>query len=73
MNLKNFPAHIEIRIDKNGNINPIEVNPLRFGGWCTTGDISWYAYGFNSYEYFLKGKKPDWVMKKNLSKFYPPT
>ena len=58
--LRNFPAHIEVRINKAGEINPIEINPLRFGGWCTTGDLSWYAYGFNSYEYFLKGKKPDW-------------
>ncbi|HKI79128.1 MAG TPA: ATP-grasp domain-containing protein [Ignavibacteriaceae bacterium] len=59
-NLKNFPAHIEVRIDKKGKLIPIEVNPLRFGGWCTTGDFSWYAYGFNSYEYFLDNKKPDW-------------
>jgi hypothetical protein len=59
-NLKNFPAHVEVRIDKKGKLNPIEVNPLRFGGWCTTGDFSWYAYRFNSYEYFLNNKKPDW-------------
>ncbi len=59
-NLKNFPAHIEIRIDKNRRIIPIEVNPLRFGGLCTTGDLSWYAYGINSYECFIDGKEPDW-------------
>ena len=59
-NLVNFPAHVEIRVDKSGRINPIEVNPLRFGGWCTTGDLSWYAYGFNAYEYFFNGKSPDW-------------
>lgn len=72
VNLKNFPAHIEVRIDKNGKINPIEVNPLRFGGWCTTGDISWFAFGFNSYEYFLKGKKPDWeeIFKTRKNKKY---
>ena len=58
--LKNFPLHVEIRIDKNGNIKPIEVNPLRFGGWCTTADLTWYAYGFNSYEYFINNKKPNW-------------
>ena len=58
--LKNFPMHVEIRIDKNKNIIPIEINPLRFGGWCTTGDISWFAFGINSYEYFLQNKKPDW-------------
>ena len=59
-NLRNFPAHVEVRIDSKGKVVPIEVNPLRYGGLCTTGDISWYAYGFNSYEYFLENKRPDW-------------
>jgi len=58
--LTNFPLHVEIRIDPEGRIRPIEVNPLRFGGWCTTGDLSWYAYGINSYEYFFSSKRPDW-------------
>ena len=58
--LRNFPAHVELRIDEKGRINPIEVNPLRFGGFCTTGDLSWYAYGINSYEAFFQSKKPDW-------------
>jgi len=49
-----------LRIDDKGRINPIEVNPLRFGGFCTTGDLSWYAYGINSYEAFFESKKPDW-------------
>ncbi len=60
LNLKNFPIHMEVRIDQKGKIIPIEINPLRFGGWCTTGDLSWYAYGINSYEYFIKETKPDW-------------
>jgi hypothetical protein len=59
-NLKNFPLHVEVRIDKNGLILPIEINPQRFGGWCTTGDLSWYAFKINSYQYFLENKKPDW-------------
>lgn len=58
--LKNFPMHIEVKINSLNKITPIEVNPLRFGGWCTTGDLAYYAYGFNSYEYFLTNKKPDW-------------
>ncbi|WP_111707122.1 ATP-grasp domain-containing protein [Lutibacter citreus] len=70
--LKNFPIHIEVRIDKNGTIIPIEVNPMRFGGWCTTGDISWYAYGINSYKYFLEQKKPNWneILKTKENKIY---
>jgi len=71
-NLKNFPAHIEVRIDSSETINPIEVNPLRFGGWCTTGDLSWFAYGFNSYEYFIKSKVPNWseIFKTRMDKKY---
>lgn len=58
--LKNFPMHVEIRVDSNNIIIPIEINPLRFGGWCTTGDMSYFAYGFNSYEQFLYQKTPNW-------------
>ena len=58
--LKNFPMHVEIRVDSNKKIIPIEINPLRFGGWCTTGDMSYFAYGFNSYEQFLYQKTPNW-------------
>ena len=72
VNLKNFPAHVEIRVDKQGRISPIEVNPLRFGGLCTTGDLAWYAYGINSYEYFLNGKKPNWdqILETRKEKIY---
>ncbi len=68
--LKNFPLHLEIRINDLGKIIPIEVNPLRFGGWCTTGDQSYFAYGFNSHECFLNNKKPDWpeILKSRANK-----
>jgi len=70
--LKNFPIHIEVRIDNNGTIIPIEVNPMRFGGWCTTGDVAYYAFGINSYEYFLYDKKPNWdaIFKQKEDKKY---
>lgn len=58
--VKNFPVHIELRRDRDGTILPIEVNPMRFGGWCTTADISFLAYGFNPYLYYYEQKKPDW-------------
>ncbi|MDX2440483.1 MAG: ATP-grasp domain-containing protein, partial [Desulfobacterales bacterium] len=58
--VKNFPIHIELRRDDDGTLLPIEVNPMRFGGWCTTADISFLAYGFNPYLYYYSGKKPDW-------------
>lgn len=60
LNLKNFPAHAEVRIDENGKIIPIEINPLRFGGWCTTGDLSGITVGFNSYEYYFENTRPNW-------------
>lgn len=70
--LKNFPMHVEVRINAQGNVIPIEVNAMRFGGWCTTGDISFYAFGFNSYRYFLENKQPNWteIFKKMGHKKY---
>lgn len=58
-NIKNFPMHIEVRVTKNGDIIPIEVNPMRFAGWCTT-DVAKYAWGINVYECFYNQKRPDW-------------
>ncbi|MGN0014216.1 MAG: ATP-grasp domain-containing protein [Candidatus Gastranaerophilaceae bacterium] len=58
-NLKNFPVHIEMRVNKD-NIIPIELNPMRFAGWCMT-DIAHYAWNINVYEYYFNQKKPDWT------------
>lgn len=55
---KNFPVHVEVRV-QDGAIRPIEFNPLRFAGLGGT-DISWYAYGFRTYEYYLEDRAPDW-------------
>ncbi len=63
---KNFPMHIELRI--NGDeIVPIEINPLRFAGWCTT-DLAYFAYNINIYEYFMENKKPDWEYINSTNK-----
>jgi len=61
--LKNFPLHTEVRVDSKGKIRPIEINPLRFGGWCTSADLMHHAFKFDPYEYVCHRKKPDW---KNL-------
>lgn len=58
-NLSKFPLHLEVRIDENNNIIPIEVNPMRFAGWCVT-DMAYFAYGINPYRYYLEQLKPDW-------------
>lgn len=60
LKLKNFPAHAEIRIDATGKIVPIEINPLRFGGWCTTGDLLGIALEYNTYKHFIENRKPAW-------------
>jgi len=70
--VKNFPVHIELRRDDDGTLLPIEVNPMRFGGWCTTADISFLAYGFNPYLYYYSQKKPNWseVLKGKEGKLF---
>lgn len=70
--VKNFPVHIELRRDKDGTLLPIEVNPMRFGGWCTTADSSFLAYGLNPYLYYYAQKKPDWpeILKGKEGKLF---
>ncbi len=58
--ISDFPVHAELRIDVAGNVAPIEVNPMRFGGWCAT-DIAHFAYGINPYRCYLQGECPDWT------------
>lgn len=57
--LVNFPMHAELRIDADGSIAPIEINPMRFGGWCAT-DLAHFAYGVSPYSCYLRGEHPDW-------------
>ncbi|MBT8038987.1 MAG: ATP-grasp domain-containing protein [Gammaproteobacteria bacterium] len=59
--IRNFPLHAEFRQEAGGRLVPIEVNPMRFGGWCTTGDFANFAWGFNSYELFMDSARPDWA------------
>ena len=70
--LKNFPAHVELRLDSRGKINPIEINPLRFGGWCTTADLLGLSTGFSPYVFYLNNEKPDWdeVFKEKENKSF---
>jgi hypothetical protein len=69
--LSNFPMHIEVRVDENQRIVPIEVNPMRFAGWCVT-DLAWYAYGINVYECFFEETEPDWtnILKSSNNDLY---
>lgn len=58
-NIRNFPLHMEVRITSDEKILPIEVNPMRFAGWCTT-DVAEYAWGINVYDCFINQIKPNW-------------
>lgn len=57
---RNFPVHVEVRVDGSGQLWPIEVNPVRFGGWCTTADLTHHAYGLNPYVCLFAQSRPDW-------------
>ncbi|CCO22735.1 ATP-grasp domain-containing protein [Maridesulfovibrio hydrothermalis] len=69
--LNNFPIHIEIRADEQGNLGVIEVNPMRFAGWCVT-DLAYHAYEINPYKYYMKGLIPDWeaIFESRKDKVY---
>ena len=59
--VRNFPVHLELRVDPEGGLWPIEVNPVRFGGWCTTADLTGLAYDVNPYACLFKQERPDWT------------
>jgi hypothetical protein len=58
--LRDVPVHAELRVDESGAVAPIEVNPLRFGGWCAT-DLAHFAYGIDPYRCYLRDERPDWA------------
>jgi hypothetical protein len=70
--VKNFPVHVELRRENDGTLVPIEVNPMRFGGWCSTPDLSFLAYGLNPYLYYYLQKKPNWskILKGKEGKLF---
>ena len=69
--IKNFPMHIEVKVTDQGEIIPIEINPMRFTGWCLT-DLAHFAYNINIYDYFMNSKKPNWdeILKGKDNKTY---
>lgn len=69
--LANYPVHMELRQDTDGNLGIIEVNPMRFAGWCVT-DLAYYAYGINPYQCYMQGLRPDWdaILAQNPGNTY---
>ena len=60
VDLQDVALHVELRVGPDRIARAIEVNPLRFGGWCTTADIAPHAWGFDPVMAFLKDERPDW-------------
>ncbi len=60
VDLQDVALHVELRVGPDGIARAIEVNPLRFGGWCTTSDLATHAWGFDPIMAFLRDEQPDW-------------
>lgn len=58
LNITNFPIHAEFKLE-NDKLIPIEMNPLRYGGFGLS-DLTYHAFGFNPYMAFFNNYKPDW-------------
>ncbi|MGM0443999.1 MAG: ATP-grasp domain-containing protein [Fibrobacterota bacterium] len=58
LSIRNFSFHAEFRITPAGKVIPIEINPVRFTGWCAA-DLAWFAYGINPYAAFLNDERPN--------------
>ena len=70
LDFKDFPFHLELRANEK-NIIPIEINPLRFCGWCIT-DLAYFSWGINVYEAYFNQTKPNWdeILSKKDDDFY---
>ena len=66
LGLRNFPMHVEFRVDKNnGRAIPIEVNPLRFAGMCLN-DLTRHTCGMLPVQAFFDGTHPDYATMWNV-------
>ena len=58
LNITNFPIHAEFKLE-NDALVPIEMNPLRYGGFGLA-DLTYHAFGFNPFSAFFENIKPNW-------------
>jgi hypothetical protein len=58
LKINNFPIHAEFKLE-NDKLIPIEMNPLRFGGFGLA-DLAYHAFGFNPFNAFFSNFKPNW-------------
>lgn len=52
-----FPIHAEFKCN-NGKLIPVEMNPLRFGGFGLA-DLTFHSFGYNPFEAYFKNYKFD--------------
>ena len=58
LTITNFPIHAEFKLE-NDKLIPIEMNPLRYGGFGLA-DLAYHAFGFNPFNAFFNNFKPNW-------------
>lgn len=58
LNIRNFPIHAEFKLE-NDRLVPIEMNPLRYGGFGLA-DLAFHAFGFNPFLAYFTNFKPNW-------------
>ncbi len=58
LNIIDFPIHAEFKLE-NDTLIPIEMNPLRYGGFGLA-DLAYHAFGFNPFDAFFNNFKPNW-------------
>jgi len=71
LKIKNFPFHLEMIADNQNRIIPVEINPMRFMGFCVA-DVDFLFYGVNPYEFYFKNLKPNWseILKSRENKIF---
>jgi len=59
LQISNFPIHAEFKYAE-GKLLPIEMNPLRYGGFGLA-DLTYHAFGINPFAAFFHSKSMDWA------------
>jgi len=59
LNIHSFPIHAEFKLEGGKELLPIELNPLRYGGFGLA-DLSYYAYDQCPYFSFFQDQKYNW-------------
>jgi len=58
LNVTGFPIHAEFKLT-DGKLIPIEMNPLRYGGFGLA-DLTYYGFKINPFVAFFRDEKMDW-------------